>query len=411
MDKSTAIETLLNSVGRLTGDAFFGAVVKEVRQLFDADDVFIAFALNSPPTRARIHHVSSASDDIGDLDYDLSESPCRLVYERGEVIIPCDLAEKFDSEDYQVDQSFIGIPIFDHSGDGDSPISGHLAIYSQKAIEDSADVMDVARQFGQRIQAEINRVRWDDERKRLMDEISVERDQFESVNKMKSRFIHFAAHDIWNWTNTISGAMRLARLGGDKVNLQKREELYDMIESAAANIESLVHDYLDFALLEQQQMELKSAPFDISGLIANRVDLCRLQAGRKEIEVQLSAPPFLEMEGDAGKIGQVFDNLMSNALKYSSSGGTVRAKLALDGPTVTLTVADQGPGIAPDQIDHLFDPFHTSVAKPTGGEKSFGLGLAIVKSIIDCHGGTIAAENDDEGGAVFTVHLPRVQST
>jgi signal transduction histidine kinase len=109
---------------------------------------------------------------------------------------------------------------------------------------------------------------------------------------------------------------------------------------------------------------------------------------------------------DAGRLGQVIDNLISNAVKFSREGTTVRVGLRTDGPAVRIRVQDQGQGIPAEDQEQLFNMFRRASVEPTAGESSTGLGLAIAKKVVDAHGGQIVLESAVGSGSTFTVSLP-----
>ena len=114
-------------------------------------------------------------------------------------------------------------------------------------------------------------------------------------------------------------------------------------------------------------------------------------------------PVPADLEGDPARLRQLVMILVDNAIRHSPDGGHVSATVRVDGPTATLVVDDDGPGIAQEDLPRLFDRFYRAAGAPGGGT---GLGLAIAAWIVDRHGGRIEAANRDAGGARFTVRLP-----
>jgi signal transduction histidine kinase len=113
------------------------------------------------------------------------------------------------------------------------------------------------------------------------------------------------------------------------------------------------------------------------------------------------------LRGDATRIAQVADNLISNAIKFTPPGGTVRVVLSSDADDVVLTVSDSGMGIAVDEQAELFSRFHRTNAAKKGAIPGTGLGLSIVKSIVAAHGGAVTFESTVGAGTTFVVRLPR----
>ena len=146
---------------------------------------------------------------------------------------------------------------------------------------------------------------------------------------------------------------------------------------------------------------MRSAALDLSEVIEDVVSQARLQASSKNIHVAAEVPESLpSVEADRDRVLQVLVNLIDNALKFTPDGGsvTVSASPALEG--VSIAVADTGPGIAPEQRDHLFDRFWKG-HRASGA----GLGLAIVKGILQAHGADIRVETEVGSGSVFSFTL------
>ena len=127
---------------------------------------------------------------------------------------------------------------------------------------------------------------------------------------------------------------------------------------------------------------------------------------RKEIAIVADLEAVPECSVDRDRLGQVIDNLISNAVKFSDQGSTVRVGLKAEDSAVRIRVQDQGPGIPPEDQDQLFRMYCTASTEPTAGESSTGLGLAIAKKVVDAHGGQIALESTVGSGSIFTVSLP-----
>jgi CheY-like chemotaxis protein len=155
-------------------------------------------------------------------------------------------------------------------------------------------------------------------------------------------------------------------------------------------------------------MSIQFHGVDLGGVIAAAVESLRPTAEAKRVELKtsigVSHPPML---GDAQRLQQVVWNLLSNALRFTPSGGLVQVELSYAGSQAELRVSDNGIGIAPDFLPHVFERFAQADSSITRTHGGLGMGLAIVKYIVELHGGVISAASEGVGrGAVFTVKLP-----
>ena len=183
--------------------------------------------------------------------------------------------------------------------------------------------------------------------------------------------------------------------------------MIERIEASSVFMLRLVNDLLDLSRIEAGALELELRPTDLAELVGNNVVLNRMLAEQRGITLDLAADAGMPRAlVDRGKLEQVLNNLVSNALKYSESGTCVSVAVGFDAEGFTLAVADQGQGIPADERDRLFEPFSTTSVQAAVGEKCTGLGLAIVRRIVDGHGGSIAVDSEVGVGSTFTVRLP-----
>lgn len=234
--------------------------------------------------------------------------------------------------------------------------------------------------------------------------------ELEKVNAQKDRFLGMAAHDLRNPLGHISTVadILLEDLDG-KITPQQRE-LLEITRSSSHFMLDLVNDLLDIAKIESGKLNLNLQETDLAALVSRNVAQNTALADKKQIHLEVEVPDDLPpLTVDPGKIEQVLNNLISNAIKYSYPDTTVKIQLARQNDGVLLSVADAGQGIPVDEQDKLFQPFERTSVTTTGGEKSTGLGLAIVKRIVEGHHGKIWVESSPGKGSTFYVLLPMTQ--
>lgn len=244
----------------------------------------------------------------------------------------------------------------------------------------------------------------------LQREMARKNAELEKANEQKNRFLGMAAHDLRNPLGVIltySGFLQ--EEAGDKLNDEQREFVADIKEASKFMLQ-LVSDLLDVAAIESGQLKLDRRPADVVELIRHNVTLNGVLAARKEIVVELDPPPAVPLILlDRGKIEQVLNNLIGNAMKFSHHGTVVRVRLTCADGLATVAVQDQGQGIPAADLPKLFKPFSRASVRTTDGEQSTGLGLAIVRRIIEGHGGRIWVESEVGKGSTFFFTLPLVR--
>ena len=231
--------------------------------------------------------------------------------------------------------------------------------------------------------------------------------ELKQLNQLKTEFVGMAAHDL---RNPIGSILMLAELLCDEVGAMLTEEqlrYVSDIQTTSKFMLQLVEDFLDISSIESGNLNLDRRLSDPRKLLEHNVRINAKLARQKEIHVDLrieGALPNLAL--DAGKIEQVLNNLISNAVKFSRAGTAVEVRAKAQGSGVLISVRDQGPGIAEVERDRLFRPFSRTSVHSTGGERSTGLGLAISRRIVEGHGGKIWVESQEGVGSVFFFTLP-----
>jgi signal transduction histidine kinase len=206
--------------------------------------------------------------------------------------------------------------------------------------------------------------------------------------------------------NAIIGYSKLMLDGLDGELNEQQETDLQRVTTAADNLLGLINGLLDLSKIEAGRMEINVEELDIAPLAEDVIQLVRPQADAKGItlssSVEADAPPVL---ADRARIRQVLVNLMSNAVKFTDTGGVSIGASSGDG-WVTLSVSDSGIGISREAQAYIFDEFRQADASTTRKYGGTGLGLAISKRLVALHGGRIWVESNSSGGSTFSFTLP-----
>jgi signal transduction histidine kinase len=245
--------------------------------------------------------------------------------------------------------------------------------------------------------ANVNRM--NDELRRLYTEL-------EAASQHKSEFLANMSHELRTPLNAVIGFSQVLRdeMVGS-VN-EKQAEYLDDITSSGNHLLSLINDVLDLSKVEAGQVELEVHPFSLREALERGVVMVRERATEDGVRVELAADPEVDpVNGDERRIKQVIFNLLSNAVKFTPAGGEVDVSATRVNGEVRVSVADTGPGIAPDDRDRIFEEFQQSEAG-VGHRDGTGLGLALSKRFVELHGGRIWLESELGQGSTFTFALP-----
>lgn len=282
-----------------------------------------------------------------------------------------------------------------------------------QADEDEPDTRyvegDLRRRDGSRISLGITYTALFDDDGRLQNIIANVRDitHFRRAQEAKSAFISAVSHELKTPVALIKGyasTLRREDAHWDEATVQRA---LAVIEDEADRLAALIDNLLAASKLQAEGMRLTQvSEVDLVELVSRAVERFQTQSDKHRLIVEL--PPDLPtIRGDEMRLRQVFDNLLSNAIKYSPDGGEIRVTGSFDEQGVTISVSDQGVGIPPEDLPHIFERFYrvdNALSRCTQGA---GLGLYLANAFVKAHGGRISVESTLHKGSTFHVWLPR----
>ncbi len=220
------------------------------------------------------------------------------------------------------------------------------------------------------------------------------------------KFISSVAHDLRNPLSAIQMSVQL--LLEQKHLSRADQEIIEIISRQVSHLDRMVGDFLDAGRIESGRLEFKKSNEDLRVIVEQSVRLHQSVSDKHEIHFE--APNFpVVCECDSLRIGQVLNNLISNAIKYSPNGGRIAVKVSAEPRFCRLTVEDQGIGINEKDLDKIFEPFSRS-GLGDSDIPGLGLGLSVTKKIIEAHHGQIDVKSRPGEGSEFIVKLPKKQS-
>ncbi|MCR9143224.1 MAG: sensor histidine kinase [bacterium] len=226
------------------------------------------------------------------------------------------------------------------------------------------------------------------------------------LSRQKNQLVGMAAHDLRNPLGVIRGYGEFILKDGENLSENQRTFLKRIHDSSDFML-TLVEDLLDFSRVTAGVLDLHKVEVTLPDLLSSIASLNRILAEKKNIQIEERyAPDLPRILVDPGKLEQVINNLISNAVKYSEPDTGIQISADRREDVVRIAVRDQGQGIPEAELGTLFEPFVRASVQGTAGEKSTGLGLAIVKNIVEGHGGRIEVESAVNQGSQFTVTLP-----
>jgi signal transduction histidine kinase len=227
----------------------------------------------------------------------------------------------------------------------------------------------------------------------------------EDTNRAKDEFLAVLSHELRTPLNAVGGWIQI--LGEGTLQGPHAERAIETVQRNVSVLRRLIEDLLDVSAIVAGKLTLERSPCDLGAVVEQTVEMMAREGAARGVTLKADLEAGVVVEADAVRLRQIIGNLLSNALKFTPSGGVITVTLRRTARRASIVVADTGPGIPPEVLPHVFDRFRQADSTSTRPHGGLGLGLAIVKHLVELHGGSVRAENRPEGrGAAFTVELP-----
>jgi signal transduction histidine kinase len=223
------------------------------------------------------------------------------------------------------------------------------------------------------------------------------------VDNLKQNFISLMSHDLKTPVAKIAGIADILKIKFN--NSSEQTELIDNIMGSTKELNNFINSILDLTKIESQNLTLRKESKDINKIIEGIVDKLDFEAGAKQMRLAKDLSPLYPIQVDTVLMNRVLSNLIENAIKYAGKGKSVWIKTWDDAEWVFIEIKDNGVGIGPDDLAHIFDKFYRVKNDSTHAIKGSGLGLYLVKYFIELHNGVITASSQLREGTTFIIKL------
>jgi signal transduction histidine kinase len=235
--------------------------------------------------------------------------------------------------------------------------------------------------------------------------LAEQNERLREVDRLKDELVAVVSHELRTPLTSVLGYVELLGDEADELTEEHRGFL-GVIERSARRLLNLVGDLLFVARIDAGGLQLELEQVDVDAVVRECLEAQQPRAVSAGVELALLAEPVTPIAGDAARLGQLLDNLVSNAIKFSPKGGRVEVRLGRAGDALSIEVADTGMGIPVEEQGRVFERFFRSAQATAGAVQGTGLGLTIAKAIVDAHGGTIGVASEEGVGTTFRVELP-----
>jgi PAS domain S-box-containing protein len=258
-------------------------------------------------------------------------------------------------------------------------------------------LIGIGHDITDRVRAEAQRAQMIEDQARLR--------EAEESNRAKDAFLATLSHEL---RTPLNAAMGWAHILRDSLHASGRDaRAVDAIYRNLLIQSRLVSDILDISQIAKGELPLERGAVQMPAVFEAALEMVRDAAATRRVTIERHFPDSAPVTGDARRLQQVAWNLLANAVKFAADDGRVAVTISEHADTVECIVEDDGPGIAPEFLPHVFEQFRQADSSPTRQHGGLGLGLAIARDIVTLHHGTIEASNRTDGGAMFVIRLPK----
>ncbi|WP_225984780.1 hybrid sensor histidine kinase/response regulator [Noviherbaspirillum aerium] len=234
--------------------------------------------------------------------------------------------------------------------------------------------------------------------------------EMREIDRRKDEFLAMLAHELRNPLAPISAAAELLKMVD--LDPDRMKKTSDIISRQVEHMTGLIDDLLDVSRVSRGLVELDQGLVDARKIVANAVEQVRPLIDLRRHHLSVHTPPVSALvQGDQKRLIQIISNLLNNAAKYTLEGGTITLTMEVDSKNIVLSVTDNGIGMAPEVIEHVFEMFTQAERTPDRSQGGLGIGLSLVKSLVELHHGSVKATSPGIGkGSTFSVLLPRAMA-
>ena len=245
------------------------------------------------------------------------------------------------------------------------------------------------------------------ERSRLERQTLEQAEALADLDRRKDEFLAMLSHELRNPLAPITNALHLLRLQKNEGALQMQART--VIERQVGQLNRLVDELLEISRITTGRVQLRQEQIAIGGIVERAVESTQPLVTQRRHSLSVSLPPEpIWLHADAARLEQVMVNLLTNAAKYTDEGGSIAISVQLEGDRAVLRVTDNGMGIAPDLLPHIFELFTQAERSLDRSQGGLGIGLCLVQRMVELHGGTVSVQSVLGSGSAFVVRLPVV---
>ncbi|NLT50909.1 MAG: hypothetical protein GXX85_08345 [Ignavibacteria bacterium] len=393
------LHSVVEAAASKIGQDFFDNIVIKLSEWLGAECVLIGRMTENERVEA-VPLLLDGKISHG-FSYELAGSPCEITSRKGYCCYTENVINLFPKDQILVDlnaESYIGSALFNKDGN----VNGVICAVSRRKLDVPSYAQDIMKIIGARVTAELDRIKMEEELKKS-------EAQLRESNAAKDKFFSILAHDLKNPLSSILGFSKLLITDYDVYSAQEHQDFVKTIHNATQQTYILLENLLTWSLSQQKVLEYRPKLILLKSIVDDSLVVLNNHALSKKIKIKNLLPENIEVFGDYDMLSVVFRNLISNAIKFTKSSGTIKIFLSdikLDNNNqCEIVIQDNGVGITSERLGNLFNMLKMNSTRGTKDESGTGLGLVLCKELIEKHNGSIRAESKPGEGSSFFVKL------
>ena len=393
------LHSLVEAAAGKIGQDFFDNIVTKLAEWLGADCVLIGRMIE--PERINALPLYLDGKISHNFSYALEDTPCSVTSRKGFCAYPENVINLFPKDEILVDlnaEGYIGTALYNEQGE----TNGVICAVSRQKLNIPPHAKDIMKIIGARVTAEI-------ERKKIEEAFLKSEAELKESNAMKDKFFSILAHDLRSPLATAIGFSDLLLERYDTFGAKKNKEYIGIINQCTNSIFALLDNLLTWSRSQRGLIGFSPEKLNLCSFVNNSIELLKESANNKNISLQLNIQDNLFVKADKNMLATVLRNLISNAIKFTGTGGNVEISAYIQplksGKQVMVSIKDDGIGISEEDLVNLFQIDKNYSTVGTENEKGTGLGLVLCKEFVEKNGGNIYAESKEGKGSEFKFTL------
>ncbi len=386
------VETAVGDIG----EAYFNNIVIKLSEWLNAECVIIGQMTGNNVVEGFPMYLDGKI--IHGFTYELQNTPCDLTSKKGYCIYPENVIDSFPKSKDLLElniEGYMGTALYNKNGEP----NGILCAMSRKKLDLPLQAEKIMKIVAARVSAEIERIK-------AQKALQISEEKLRAANASKDKLFSIIAHDLKSPFNALIGFSRVLLKHLKERDIEVIDKYANIIHDVAVQTHRLLENLLEWSVVQTDRNTFAPVKFNLSELFAEVIGLYKNQARQKGITLTPAIKPDIEMFADRNMVTTILRNLISNAVKFTRSGGLITVSGIAQDDNIKVIVADTGVGITKDHLEKIFSIDTRITTAGTGNERGTGLGLVLCKDLVEKHKGRLWVESEEGVGSKFFVTIP-----